>query len=107
MNMEKFAGQAMEMEVLDLVAGGDDRDFMKALLNRKEVDWRGVESLYKAAGISVKYTKSIRRNRINCEFRRNGKVISHLDARIFMARYVGKPNFDVTKYDFPRTDSWF
>jgi hypothetical protein len=101
MKMKKFAGQALEMEVLELIAGGDDRAFMQALLNRKDpVDWFGVDWLYSAAGIKMKRTPSIWADKTNYEFRKNGKVISHLDARIYMARYVGKPTFDVTKYDF-------
>lgn len=106
--MEMMADKKLTMEALESVAGGirpdiKDRKFVRDLLNRKFKDVydeaRGAGFVFQAAGVDVGERKGmVWAWQDTNVYLYKGKEVSRLDAYIRIARYVGKPAFDVTKY---------
>ena len=102
--MKKTEAQKLNIEELEMVSGGrnnqlGDIEFIKALLNRgfKNDIYDGSRTMHRvfaAAGITVKGDKLMD----EAEYIYKGKKIKRCDALILVARYVGKPNFNIKPY---------
>jgi hypothetical protein len=102
--MKKTEEQKLNIEELEMVSGGrnnqlGDIEFIKALLNRgfKNDIYDGSRTMHRvfaAAGITVKGDNLIDES----EYIYKGKKIKRCDALILVARYVGKPNFNLNPY---------
>jgi hypothetical protein len=102
--MKKTEEQKLNIEELEMVSGRrnnqlGDIEFIKALLNRgfKNDIYDGSRTMHRvfaAAGITVKGDNLSD----EAEYIYKGKKIKRCDALILVARYVGKPNFNIKPY---------
>ena len=102
--MKKTEAQKLNMEELEMVSGGktnifSDIQFIKALLNRTFKNdlydgSRTTHRVFSAAGITVKGANLMDES----EYTYKGKKIKRCDALILVARYVGKPEFNIKPY---------